>query len=179
MVTQQKHRYAASKSACEGYLQTCAASYGMEAIALRYFNVFGPRQDPNSAYAAVIPAFVSTLLKGKSPTIFGDGEQSRDFCFVENVCLANWLGMTIPGDRCDGRPINIACHQQVTLNEIYAKLKKVLKTDIALVFADVRPGDVKHSLAGISRAKEILSYEPLVYFAEGLERTIDRYKANL
>ena len=171
--------YAASKAACEGYLQAYAAAYSIEAISLRYFNVFGPRQDPSSAYAAVIPAFVSALLKGKAPTIFGDGEQSRDFCFIENVCLANWLGMMVPADRCDGRPINIACHQQTTLNEIYTKLKELLKTDIDPIFADDRPGDVKHSLADITRAKEVLGYEPLVYFSDGLERAIDWYKANL
>ena len=171
--------YAASKAACEGYLQAYSAAYGMEAVSLRYFNVFGPRQDPNSAYAAVIPAFVSALLKGKSPTIYGDGEQSRDFCFVENVCRANWLGMTVPGDRCDGRPINIACNRQTTLNQIYAKLKSLLGVNIDPIFTDDRPGDVKHSLADITRAKEVLGYEPRVYFEEGLERAIDWYKANL
>ena len=171
--------YAASKAACEGYLQAYSAAYGMEAVSLRYFNVFGPRQDPNSAYAAVIPAFVSALLKGKSPTIYGDGEQSRDFCFVENVCRANWLGMTVPGERCDGRPINIACNRQTTLNQIYAKLKSLLGVNIDPIFTDDRPGDVKHSLADITRAKEVLGYEPRVYFEEGLERAIDWYKANL
>ncbi len=171
--------YAASKAACEGYMQAYAVSYGMETVSLRYFNVFGPRQDPHSAYAAVIPAFVSKLLAGQAPTIFGDGEQSRDFCFVENVCFANWLAMTVPGDRCDGRPINIACNRQTTLNQIYSMLQELLHVNISPIFADVRPGDVKHSRADITRAKEVLGYEPLVYFEEGLKRAIGWYKENL
>ena len=171
--------YAASKAACEGYMQAYSSSFGIEAISLRYFNVFGPRQDPHSAYAAVIPAFVSNLLRGKRPTIFGDGEQSRDFCFVENVCFANWLGMNVAADRCDGRPINIACNRQTSLNQIYAKLKELLHTDLDPIYADERPGDVKHSLADITRAKDVLGYEPLVYFFDGLERAIGWYKENL
>lgn len=171
--------YAASKAACEGYMQAYAAVFGIEAITLRYFNVFGPRQDPNSVYAAVIPIFVSTLLKGKQPTINGDGEHSRDFSFVENVCYANWLGMNVEAKKCDGRPINIACNRQTSLNQIYKKLQELLKTDIEPIYGPERKGDVKHSLADITRAKEVLGYEPLVYFEEGLERAIDWYKENL
>ncbi len=171
--------YAASKAACEGYMQAYAAVFGIEAITLRYFNVFGPRQDPNSVYAAVIPIFVSTLLKGKQPTINGDGEHSRDFSFVENVCYANWLGMNVEAEKCDGRPINIACNRQTTLNQIYKKLQELLNTDIEPIYGPERKGDVKHSLADITRAKEVLGYEPLVYFEEGLERAIDWYKENL
>ena len=171
--------YAASKAACEGYMQAYAAVFGIEAITLRYFNVFGPRQDPNSVYAAVIPIFVSTLLKGKRPTINGDGEHSRDFSFVENVCYANWLGMNVEAEKCDGRPINIACNRQTSLNQIYKKLQELLKTDIEPIYGPERKGDVKNSLADITRAKEVLGYEPLVYFEEGLERAIDWYKENL
>ena len=171
--------YAASKAACEGYMQAYAAVFGIEAITLRYFNVFGPRQDPNSVYAAVIPIFVSTLLRGKQPTINGDGEHSRDFSFVENVCYANWLGMNVEPEKCDGRPINIACNRQTSLNQIYKKLQELLKTDIEPIYGPERKGDVKHSLADITRAKEVLGYEPLVYFEEGLERAIDWYKENL
>ena len=171
--------YAASKAACEGYMQAYAAVFGIEAITLRYFNVFGPRQDPNSVYAAVIPIFVSTLLKGKRPTINGDGEHSRDFSFVENVCYANWLGMNVDAEKCDGRPINIACNRQTSLNQIYKKLQELLETDIEPIYGPERKGDVKHSLADITRAKEVLGYEPLVYFEEGLERAIDWYKENL
>ena len=171
--------YAASKAACEGYMQAYAAVFGIEAITLRYFNVFGPRQDPNSVYAAVIPIFVSTLLKGKRPTINGDGEHARDFSFVENVCYANWLGMNVDAEKCDGRPINIACNRQTSLNQIYKKLQELLETDIEPIYGPERKGDVKHSLADITRAKEVLGYEPLVYFEEGLERAIDWYKENL
>lgn len=171
--------YAASKAACEGYVQAYAAAFGIEAITLRYFNVFGPRQDPNSTYAAVIPAFVSALLHGENPTIFGDGEQSRDFSYVLNVCYANWLGMNVDAQRCNGRPINVACNRQTTLNQIYRKLGELLETDLPAIYAPERPGDVKNSLADIRRAKEILGYEPLVYFDEGLKRSIEWYRENL
>lgn len=171
--------YAANKAAGEGYMQAWAAAYGMETVSLRYFNVFGPRQDPFGAYAAVIPAFVSALLAGHRPTIFGDGEQSRDFCFVANVCRANELAMNAPKSVCDGRPMNIACHRKTTLNEIYAKLRQLLKIDLEPLYAPERAGDVKHSLADISRAKEAIGYEPLVYFEEGLERAIGWYRENL
>ncbi|MDR1957453.1 MAG: SDR family oxidoreductase [Planctomycetaceae bacterium] len=171
--------YAANKIACESYLQAYAAAYQMETVSLRYFNVFGPRQDPFGAYAAVIPAFVSSLLKGIPPTVYGDGEQSRDFCYIDNVCHANWLAANAPAENCDGRPINIACSEAVTLNQILTKLQELLRTDIKAVYTDVRLGDVKHSLADIHRAKEKIGYEPFVRFSEGLERAIDWYKAHL
>lgn len=171
--------YASSKVACEVYMQAYAACYAMETVSLRYFNVFGPRQDPFGAYAAVIPAFVSRLLKGESPIVFGDGEQSRDFCFIENVCSANWLSANAPARNCDGRPMNIACNSAVTLNQILAKLQSLLNTDIKATYKAPRAGDVKHSLADISRAKEMIAYEPLVYFDEGLDRAIDWYRENL
>ena len=171
--------YAASKAACEAYMQAYADAYTMETVSLRYFNVFGPRQDPFGAYAAVIPAFVSSLLKEKPPIVYGDGEQSRDFCHVENVCRANWLAANAPAEHCDGRPINIACHESVTLNQILDKLQQLLKTGVQAVYTDVRPGDVKHSLADITRAREKLGYEPSVNFSQGLEMAIDWYKNNL
>ena len=171
--------YAASKVCCESYLQAYAAVYKMETVALRYFNVFGPRQDPFGAYAAVIPAFVSQLLKKESPVVFGDGEQSRDFCYIENVCNANWLGANAPAENCDGRPVNIACNSAVTLNQILNKLKSLMNVDIQAIYKETRAGDVKHSLADISLAKKKIGYEPLVYFDEGLERAIDWYTQNL
>jgi nucleoside-diphosphate-sugar epimerase len=151
----------------------------LRSIGLRYFNVFGPRQDPFGAYAAVIPAFVSKLLKNEAPTVYGDGEQSRDFCFIENVCHANWLAAQAPAENCDGRPVNIACHESVTLNQILEKLQQLLKTRVQAVYTDVRPGDVKHSLANIQRAQEKIGYEPLVKFSQGLEMAIDWYRENL
>ena len=171
--------YAAQKVACEMYMQAYAAAYGMETVALRYFNVFGPRQDPNGAYAAVIPAFVSRLLRGEAPIVHGDGEQSRDFCHIANVCEANWLAAHAPAENCDGRPMNIACNQAASLNQILAKLKELLDVDVPPEYGPPRPGDVKHSLADISLAKEKIGYEPFVYFDEGLERAIDWYRENL
>lgn len=171
--------YAANKLACEGYMQAYAAAYGMETVSLRYFNVFGPRQDPNGAYAAVIPAFVSHILHNEAPTVYGDGEQTRDFCYIENVCLANWLAVTVDGKLCNGSPINIACNQSTSLNQILGKLKQLLGSDIKAKYTETRAGDVKHSLADISKAREVLGYTPQVLFEKGLEIAIDWYKENL
>jgi nucleoside-diphosphate-sugar epimerase len=168
--------YAASKVACEAYLQAYAAAYGLEAVSLRYFNVFGPRQDPNGAYAAVIPRFVSALLSGGRPVIYGDGEQSRDFCYIENVCHANWLGLTTAVKNCDGLPVNIACNQATTLNQILARLQSLLGTKVEAVYEPERLGDVKHSLADIRLAKAKLGYEPQVLFEPGLDRAIGWYR---
>ena len=171
--------YAAGKAACEAYMQAYAAAYGMETVSLRYFNVFGPHQDPFGAYAAVIPAFVSKLLKNERPVVFGDGEQTRDFCYIDNVCSANWLAAHAPGENCDGKPMNIACHAAVSLNQILAKLRSLMKKDIEPIYEPVRAGDIKHSLADISRAKNVIGYQPLIYFDAGLERAIDWYTENL
>jgi nucleoside-diphosphate-sugar epimerase len=171
--------YAASKVACEGYLRAYAACYGMETLSLRYFNVFGPYQDPFGPYAAVIPAFVSRLLRNERPVVFGDGEQSRDFCYIDNVCEANWLAAHAPAEVCDGSVCNIACHQATSLNEILELLRELMNVDIQAEYTDPRPGDVKDSLADVSRAGELIGYEPKVYFAEGLRKAIDWYTQNL
>ena len=171
--------YAASKAACEAYLQAYAATYKMETVSLRYFNVFGPRQDPFGAYAAVIPAFVSRFLRNERPAVFGDGEQTRDFCYIENVCHANWLAAHAPAENCDGKPINIACNAAVSLNQILDKLRSLMKKELQADYGPTRAGDVKHSLADIALAKEKIGYEPLVYFDEGLERAIGWYTGNL
>ena len=171
--------YAANKTAGESYMQAYAAAYGMETVSLRYFNVFGPRQDPFGAYAAVIPAFVSTILRKQRPQVFGDGEQTRDFCYIENVCLANWLAAHAPPEQCNGAPINIACNAAVSLNQILEKLKSLMKSDIQADYLPPRVGDIKHSLADVTRAKEQIGYTPLVYFDEGLERAIHWYTENL
>jgi len=171
--------YAANKVCCEAYMQAYAAVFRMETVSLRYFNVFGPRQDPFGAYAAVIPAFVSKLLKKESPVVFGDGEQSRDFCYIENVCSANWLAAHAPAENCDGRPMNIACNSAVTLNQILGKLRSLMNVEVQAIYQAPRAGDVKHSLADISLAKKKIGYEPLVYFDEGLERSIEWYTKNL
>ena len=171
--------YAANKAACEAYMQAYSAAFGLETVSLRYFNVFGPRQDPFGAYAAVIPAFVSQLLKNEPPVVYGDGEQSRDFCYVENVCEANWLAANAPAENCDGQPMNIACFEATTLNQILDKLQQLLGTNVQPVYTRERPGDVKHSLADIHRAKEKIGYVPLVRFNEGLEKAISWYRENL
>ena len=171
--------YAASKVSCEAYLGGYAAVYGLETLSLRYFNVFGPHQDPGGAYTAVIPAFVSSLLRGDRPTVFGDGEQSRDFCYVENVCRANWLAANAPAEVCNGQPVNIACNRAVSLNQILEQLRELLGVDIDADYQAMRPGDVMHSLADISRAKETIGYEPAVYFEQGLQKAIDWYRENL
>ncbi len=171
--------YAANKVACEFYMQAYAAAFGMETFCLRYFNVFGARQDPNGAYAAVIPAFVSKLLAGEQPVVFGDGEQSRDFCYIDNVCSANWLAANAPPDVCTGRPVNIACNHATSLNQILSLLGKMLDVQVKADYQAMRPGDVMDSLADVSRAKELIGYEPLVYFEEGLGRAIQWYRENL
>lgn len=171
--------YAASKVSGEAYMQAFAAAYGLQTVSLRYFNVFGPRQDPFGPYAAVIPAFVSALLAGKPPVVYGDGEQTRDFCFVENVCNANWLAMNASASVCDGIPMNIACRQAVSLNQILIQLKELLGVNIPARYEAARPGDIKHSLADIDRAGQTIGYRPCVLFEQGLERSIDWYKENL
>jgi UDP-glucose 4-epimerase len=171
--------YAASKVAGEVYMRAYSGVFGLETLTLRYFNVFGPYQDPAGAYAAVIPAWVSRLLKGEKPVVYGDGEQSRDFCYIENVCRANWLAANCPAAKADGSVVNIACNRATSLNQILAKLRELLGTKTEAVYTDPRPGDVKDSLADISRAKEVIGYEPKIFFEEGLTKAIDWYKANL
>ncbi|MDY6913379.1 MAG: SDR family oxidoreductase [Planctomycetota bacterium] len=171
--------YAASKVACEAYMQGYAAAFGMETLCLRYFNVFGRYQDPAGAYAAVIPAFISRLLRGQSPVVYGDGEQSRDFCYIDNVCKANWLAAYAAADKCKGQAINIACQQSTNLNQILDQLRKLLEMDIKAVYETKRRGDVKHSLADISRAKAVLGYQPEIYFKQGLAEAINWYKQHL
>ncbi|MEW6198398.1 MAG: SDR family oxidoreductase [Planctomycetota bacterium] len=169
--------YAVSKLAAEYYCTCWTHVYGLPTVSLRYFNVFGPRQDPDSPYAAVIPAFVSRMLRGQRPIVYGDGEQSRDFCFIENVVAANLLAAEVP--RVRGEVVNIACGQRTTLNEIVRDINRLLGTDIAPEYQPPRAGDVRHSLADISEAQRVLGYEPRVMFAEGLERSLAWYKANL
>jgi len=171
--------YAATKVACEAYMQAYAAAYGMETLSLRYFNVFGPYQDPEGAYAAVIPAFISRILRNEQPIVFGDGEQTRDFCYIDNVCHVNWLAANAPAKVCRGQALNVACHHATTLNQILDKIKSLLASDIDPIYTDPRPGDVRDSLADISLAKKTIGYKPLVYFEEGLEKSIDWFRRNL
>jgi len=171
--------YAAGKLACEAYMSAYAAAYGLQTLSLRYFNVFGPYQDPFGAYAAVIPAFVSHLLRGAPPTVYGDGEQTRDFCYIDNVCHANWLAMQAPPQACRGQAMNIACNQSTSLNQILAILGELLKRNVKPEYRPPRPGDVRHSLADYGLARQTIGYEPLVYFEEGLRRAINWYEKNV
>jgi UDP-glucose 4-epimerase len=166
--------YAAAKLAGELYCQAFAASYGLETVALRYFNVFGPRQDPQSEYSAVIPKFVTRMLAGQRPIIYGDGKQSRDFTYVDNVVAGNLAAADANG--IAGRVINVACGRQFTLLDLVAAINRVLRTTIEPVFESPRAGDVYESLADITLARRLLGYEPSVDFDEGLRRSIEYYK---
>jgi len=169
--------YAASKNICEMYGRIFYDLYGIEIIALRYFNVFGRRQDPNSAYAAVIPLFVKALMRGERPVIFGDGTQSRDFSYIDNVIQANILASQAPSEAC-GKVFNIACGQRTKLIDLYQKICELLGKSIEPEYAPSRPGDVKHSLADISLAKQYLGYKAKYDVFTGLELAIDWYKEN-
>ncbi len=167
--------YALQKLAGEIYLRQFHTLYGLETVALRYFNVFGPRQDPNSDYAAVIPKFVTTMMAGQRPTIFGDGHQSRDFTFVANVCAGNLLAATA-GKQAAGQAMNLAVGDRISLLELVGQINTILGTRIEPVFAPPRAGDVKHSQADTARAQALLGFQPKVTFAEGLARTIEWYR---
>jgi UDP-glucose 4-epimerase len=167
--------YAAAKLAGEYYCQAFTETYGMETVVIRYFNVFGPRQDPASEYSAVIPLFVTAMLAGRQPTVFGDGSQSRDFTFIDNVVQGNLAAETAP--QAVGRVFNVACGQQFSLLEVIASINHVLGTNIEPQFDEPRAGDVRESLADISAARELLGYAPSVVFEEGLRRSIDYYRS--
>lgn len=167
--------YAVQKLAGEMYARAFFECYGLETISLRYFNVFGERQDPKSQYAAAIPAFVTAILRGEAPTIYGDGEQTRDFTHIENVVHGNLLAMKMA--RAAGQTVNVACGGQVTVNEVIAAINRALGTQVKPKYAPARAGDVKHSCADIRLAKELLGFESLVSFEDGLARAIDYYKS--
>lgn len=171
--------YACSKLAGEYYCQAYHHSFGLETVCLRYFNIFGPRQDPLSQYAAVIPLFITAVLEDRSPVIYGDGYQSRDFTFVQNACSANLLAALSPKVG-KGEVINIACGSSYNLHQVLELIKEYTgKKDIEPQYAPPRPGDVKHSLADITKAEELIGYRVLVDFKEGLQRTINWYKEQL
>lgn len=167
--------YAISKLTGEFYGKNFFDLFGLPAIGLRYFNVYGKKQNPHSEYAAVIPKFIELLLKGKSPTIYGDGTQSRDFTYVDNVVEAN-LAACLAGREALGEIFNIGNEERISINELYRKLCELLNTDIAPVYGPERSGDVKHSNADISKAKRLLKYKPAYAFDEGLSLCIDWYK---
>ncbi len=169
--------YAVTKYADELYASVFGRCYGVETVGLRYFNVFGPRQDPYSQYAAVIPLFVSALLRGEAPTINGDGEQTRDFTYVGNAVAANLLACTAPA--AAGEVFNIACNERISLNTLYGRLQELLGTEISAEYGPPRVGDVRDSLADIDKARRLLGYADIVKFDEGLKRSIEWYRDNL
>src|SRR6478735_7672171 len=166
--------YAAAKVAAEYYCQAFTSTYGLETVTIRYFNVFGPRQDPKSQYAAVIPKFITEILAGGRPTIFGDGKQSRDFTYIENIIHGNLLAADAPA--AVGRTINVACGESFNLLELVDGINKALGTNVKPIFEPARAGDVRDSLADISLARTLLKYEPVVGFEEGLKRTVEYYQ---
>ncbi len=167
--------YGVAKLSAEYYCQAFSATYGFETVALRYFNVFGPRQDPDSPYSAVIPLFITAMLAGRQPVIYGDGLQSRDFTFVGNVVDANLLAAEAQG--VAGRVINVAGGRSTDLLHLIDVLNELLGTDVKPVHEDPRSGDVRESLADITKARTLLGYEPQVGFDEGLRRSIDYYRS--
>ncbi|MGD9900798.1 MAG: SDR family oxidoreductase [Calditrichaceae bacterium] len=169
--------YAVNKLTSEYYCSVFNHVYGLETVALRYFNIFGPRQDPNSYYSAVIPKFIKAYLMGESPVIFGDGTQSRDFTYIENVIHANLLACKAPV-KAAGKVMNIACGDRITLNQLAEEIKKLLHSNIEPVHGEPRLGDIKHSLADISLAKELIGYEERIDVMTGLKKTVDWFLQN-
>jgi len=167
--------YAVQKLAGEHYCRAFCECFGIETIAIRYFNVFGPRQNPKSQYAAAIPAFVTAILNGQPPTVYGDGEQTRDFTFIEHVVHGNLLAAG--ANKTSGQTVNVACSESISVNAIIARINELLGKNVTPEYAPARKGDVKHSLADISLAAELLDYRPVVPFDEGLRRTIDYYRS--
>jgi nucleoside-diphosphate-sugar epimerase len=177
MVPSPLSPYAVSKLAQEEYCHAFSASYGMRTVSLRYFNVYGPRQDPNSQYAAVIPRFADACLKGERPVIYGDGEQTRDFTFVGDVVAANLQASELKNAK--GEVMNIAGGKAISIMDLAKLVAKILDVSATPELKPARPGDIKHSLADISVAKKLIGFEPKVSFEEGLKITLDWYRSNL
>ncbi len=168
--------YAVAKLASEYYMVSFYRCYGLETVSLRYFNIFGPRQDPSSPYSGVLAKFTTFMLRGDQPVVFGDGEQSRDFTYIDNAVSANLLACSAPSSECAGRVFNVATGRRVTLNETVEVLKKLTGYTGTVKYAAERGGDIKHSLADITLAQKHLGYKPLVNFEEGLRRTVEWYQ---
>ncbi len=166
--------YALQKYVGEQYCRLFYQLYGLDTVSLRYFNIFGPKQDPNSLYSAVIPKFIDALLLNRSPIIFGDGEQSRDFTYIENVVQANLLAMS--AERLHGEAMNIACGERTSLNQLLNILKDILGSAQSPIYEEPRKGDVRHSLADIHKGKEVINYAPIVGIEIGLKETVEFFK---
>ena len=168
--------YAVAKLASEYYMTSFYRCYGLETVCLRYFNIFGPRQDPTSPYSGVLAKFITQMLKGEQPTVFGDGKQSRDFTYIDNVVSANLLAAKARASHAAGQVVNVATGTRVDLNETFELLKKIIGYKGEVKYAPERAGDVKHSLADLARTEKAIGYKPLVSFEEGLRRTVDWYR---
>jgi nucleoside-diphosphate-sugar epimerase len=168
--------YAAAKLAGEAYCQAFWRTHGLETVVLRYFNIFGPRQNLESHYGAVIPLFIAAALRGTAPVIFGDGEQTRDFTFVSNVVEANLLACHAPAEQAVGAVFNIGCGVATSIRELWRKIAEIVGVDAEPMHDEPRAGDVRHSMASIARAREQLGYTPVVSLEEGLAATIDYYR---
>jgi len=168
--------YAVAKLASEYYMTSFYRCYGLETVCLRYFNIFGPRQDPSSPYSGVLAKFITQMLNGEQPTILGDGKQSRDFTYIDNVVSANLLAAKAPAIQAAGQVFNVATGTRIDLNETFHTLKKIIGFKGEVNYGPDRAGDVKHSLADLSRTEKHLGYKPLVNFEEGLRRTVDWYR---
>ena len=171
--------YAASKLAGEIYARVYAVTMGLSTVSLRYFNVFGPRQDPNSQYAAVVPRFIAAALHGEPPTIYGDGGQTRDFVYVANVVHANLLATRAPAARVAGQMFNVGCGQSVSVNDLWEQIRQLAGAPVLPRHAEGRPGEVRNSLASIDKARELVGYQPVVDFREGLRQTVAYYRDSL
>jgi UDP-N-acetylglucosamine 4-epimerase len=170
--------YGVTKYSIELFADVFHQVYGLNYIGLRYFNVFGPKQAPNNAYAAVIPKFCKAVIEGKNPEIYGDGETSRDFTYIENVLLANDLALFSTNRLALNQIYNIACGEQTTLNQIIENLRNISGKKIDVIYKETRPGDVRHSKADINKIRELLGYEPVLFFKQGLETVYNWYKNN-
>lgn len=169
--------YAVAKLASEQYMISFYRCYGLETVALRYFNIFGPRQDPSSPYSGVLAKFITLMQRGEQPTMFGDGEQSRDFTYIDNAVSANLLACTAPAAKAAGQVFNVATGRRVTLNETFRLLQRLTSYPGQPKYGAERGGDIKHSLADISKAEAGIGYKPIVDFEEGLRRTVEWYAA--
>jgi UDP-glucose 4-epimerase len=169
--------YAVAKLASEQYMISFYRCYGLETVCLRYFNVFGPRQDPSSPYSGVLAKFITLMLRGEQPTIFGDGEQSRDFTYIDNAVSANLLACKAPAEQVAGKVFNAATGRRITLNETFKLLQGLTSYSGKPKYGPERGGDIKHSLADISKIEAALGYKPIVHFEEGLRRTVAWYRS--
>ena len=176
MPSNPRSPYAVAKLAGEQYVKAFAAVYGLEGVTLRYFNIFGPGQDPSSDYAAVIPKFITSALEGRPPTIFGDGEQTRDFTYIANAVEANLQVATAPAERVSGRMFNMGCGDRISVNRLWTEIRDLTGTSVDARYDEARPGDVRDSLAAMDAIREAVGFEPFVDLREGLRRTVEAFR---